>query len=63
LDLQLDRAGKKNNNIELPNLERQLPSNVSIDTDLKIKLEDYQNKERYFIGNVDMKKLIRAISS
>jgi DNA polymerase III epsilon subunit-like protein len=63
LDLQVDRAWKKIGKVALPALEKQLPSNVSLNSKFKIDLNDFKNKDRYFVGNVDIRELIGAITS
>ncbi len=63
LNLQVDRAGKKNWNLELPSLEKQLPKNISINSDLKIDIHKFENKKRYFVGNVDINHLIQSLVS
>lgn len=61
LDLKVDRAYNKNSQIELPKLEKQLPSNVSIKSKQQIDIHDYKNKERLFVWNVDIRQLVSSL--
>ncbi|HKL43684.1 MAG TPA: 3'-5' exonuclease [Candidatus Absconditabacterales bacterium] len=63
LDLQVDRAGKKNGKLVLPSLEKQLPNDVSINSDLKIDINKFENKKRHFVGNVDINHLVQSLVS
>jgi hypothetical protein len=47
--LKVDRASKKNNKIELPKLEKKLPTDVSIKSKQQIDVRKYKNKERLFM--------------
>ena len=63
LDLQVDRAWKKNWKLVLPSLEKQLPNDVSINSDLKIDINKFENKKRHFVGNVDINHLVQSLVS
>ncbi len=49
--------------ISLPPLKKQLPSDTSLKTDLKISLQDCKIWERYFVGNIDINQLIKSLAS
>lgn len=61
IDSQSDRSWKKNGQLELPNLEKQLPSEVSLSTKLKIDLNNCDTKKRYYIWNVDMSDFFQGV--
>ncbi len=61
LDLQVDRAWKKIGKIELPKLEKQLPSDMSFKSQSQIDLYSLKNHWRYFVGNVDIDNLVSMI--
>ena len=50
-----------NNKISVPALKKQLPSNVSLKTNLDIDLSDYKIWERYFVWNVDLSLLVNSL--
>ena len=61
LNYKVDRASKKNMKLELPKLEKQLPSDVSLNSKLKTDLVNLKHKWRYFVWNVDIATLISSI--
>lgn len=61
LDLKVDRASKKSVKIELPRLEKQLPSSISIKSKQQIDIHDYKNKDRLFVWNVDIRQLVSSL--
>lgn len=61
LKTEVDRASQKKSKISLPNLEKELPKDVSVKSDLSIDLENLKHKWKYFIGNVDIELLISTI--
>ena len=63
LEYQWDRAKSNNEKISLPPLKKQLPSNVSLKTDLSIPLSDYKIWERYFVWNVELSQLVNSLVS
>lgn len=63
LEYQWDRAKPFNEKIWLPPLKKQLPSNVSLKTDLSVSLSDYKNGERYYVWNVELRQLIHLLVS
>ena len=52
-----------NTKISLPPLKKQLPSDTSLKTDVKINLQDYKNWERYFVWNVELSQLVKSLVS
>lgn len=63
LETQVDRAILKNEKIKLPSLKKQLPSDMSLKTDLQIDLQNYNNWERYFVWNVELSQLVKSLVS
>lgn len=63
LEYQWDRAKSSNEKILLPPLKKQLPSSVSLKTDLSIQLSDYKIWERYYVWNVELRQLVHSLVS
>ncbi|HOG14997.1 MAG TPA: exonuclease domain-containing protein [Candidatus Absconditabacterales bacterium] len=61
LNYKVDRASKKNWKLELPKLEKQFPGEISLKSKDKINLRELKHKGKYFIGNVDIDKIIATI--
>jgi len=61
LNYKADRADKKNWKLELPNLEKQFPADISLKSKNKINLRDFKHKKKYFIWNVDINTIIATI--
>jgi hypothetical protein len=61
LFLQADRSWKKNWLLELPNLEKRLPKDISLSTKLNIDLDKFETNKRYYIGNVDIESFIQGV--
>lgn len=61
LNLQSDRSWKKNGQLELPSLEKQLPKDISLSTKLDIDLNKFETAKRYYVWNVDIGDLIQGI--
>ena len=63
LEYQWDRAKLDDKDISLPPLKKQLPSSVSLKTDLQIPLKDCKIWDRYFVWNVDIRQLVNSLVS
>lgn len=61
LNFKVDRSSKKIGKIELPRLEKQLPSDVSIKSKKQIDIYNHKNKERLFVWNVDIRQLVSSL--
>lgn len=63
LSLKVDRAGKKNQNLSLPSLKKQLPADVSVKSKDEINLDKLKNTERFFVWNLGFSKLLSGFVS